>query len=276
MRILGVDFTSAPRPAKPIVVAHGAFDDALLTIERVERIDDFNGFERLLRRPGPWIGGFDFPFGLPRALVTALGWPLAWPALVTHFAALDRSSIADAFTAFRAARPAGAKYAHRAGDSASGAHSSMKLVNPPVAWMLHEGAPRLLAAGVHVPGLFDGDRERVALEAYPGLAMRSLAERLGWTRARSYKNDARALQTPARRDARAALVDALLRGDHRCGIAMRVADGLTEAAIDDASGDTLDAMAACAQAAWGAQRRDRNYGLPEDVDAIEGWIVTAQ
>jgi len=276
LRVLGVDFTSAPRPAKPIVVAHGELDDALLTIERIERIADFSGFERLLRRPGPWIGGFDFPFGLPRALVTELGWPLAWPALVTHFAALDRSRIANAFAAFRASRPAGAKYAHRAGDSASGAHSSMKLVNPPVAWMLHEGAPRLLAAGVHVPGLCNGDRERVALEAYPGLAMRSLAARLGWTRARSYKNDARPLQTPARRDARVALVDALLRGDHRCGIAMRVANGQREAAIDDASGDTLDAMAACAQAAWGAQRRDRNYGLPEGVDSIEGWIVTAQ
>ena len=275
MRILGVDFTSAPRPAKAITVAIGELDDAALTIERIERIDDFTGFERLLHMPGPWVGGFDFPFGLPRELVAALRWPLAWPELVAHFASLDRSHVADAFAAFRVARPAGGKYAHRAGDAASGAHSSMKLVNPPVAWMLHEGAPRLLAAGVHVPGLREGDRERVALEAYPGLAMRSLTAQLGWPRARSYKNDAPALQTPARRDARAGLVDALLRGDHRCGIPLQLAVGLREAAIDDPSGDTLDAMAACAQAAWGAQRRDRNYGLPEDVDPIEGWIVTA-
>jgi hypothetical protein len=275
VEILGVDFTSAPRAAKPITVAIGRIDQAILTIERVERLVDFAGFERLLRRPGPWTGGFDFPFGLPRELVTALGWPLVWPALMTHFASLDRSHIADAFAIFRASRPAGAKYAHRAGDSASGAHSSMKLVNPPVAWMLREGAFRLLAAGVHVPGLRDGDRDRVALEAYPGLAMRSVGAGLGWARARSYKNDARSLQTPARRAARAELVDGLVRGEHRCGIPTSLSKGVRYAAIEDASGDALDAIAACTQAAWGAQRRDSNYGLPEDVDPIEGWIVTA-
>jgi hypothetical protein len=135
--------------------------------------------------------------------------------------------------------------------------------------------PRLLAAGVHVPGLCDGDRNRVALEAYPGLAMRSLCATVGWPRARSYKNDARALQTPAQREARALLVDALSRGEHRCGIPMRIAVVLRDAAIEDGTGDTLDAIAACGQAAWGAQRRDRNYGLPERIDPIEGWIVTA-
>ena len=48
----------------------------------------------------------------------------------------------------------------------------MKLVNPPVALMFHEGARRLLAAGVHVPALAEGDRTRIALEAYPGLLVR--------------------------------------------------------------------------------------------------------
>ena len=275
MEILGVDFTSAPRAAKPITVAIGRIDASILTIERIERLDDFAGFERLLRRPGPWTGGFDFPFGLPRELVTTLGWPLPWPALMMHFAALDRSHIAAAFAAFRASRPVGAKYAHRAGDVASGAHSSMKLVNPPVALMLREGVPRLLEAGVHVPGLRDGDRDRVALEAYPGLAIRAVGARLGWVRARSYKNDARSMQTPARQAARAELLDGLVHGDHRCGIPVSLPKGLREAAIQDASGDTLDAIAACTQAAWGAQRRDSNYGLPEDIDPIEGWIVTA-
>ena len=40
----------------------------------------------------------------------------------------------------------------------------MKWVNPPVAWMLHAGVPRLIAAGVHIPVLNDGDLARVALE----------------------------------------------------------------------------------------------------------------
>ena len=37
----------------------------------------------------------------------------------------------------------------------------MKLANPPVGWMLHEGAPRLVAAGVHMPGVARGDPSRV-------------------------------------------------------------------------------------------------------------------
>lgn len=53
----------------------------------------------------------------------------------------------------------------------------MKWVNPPVAFMLHAGVPRLLAAGVDLPGLHAGDRGRVALEAYPGLLARELIAR---------------------------------------------------------------------------------------------------
>ena len=275
LRILGVDFTSAPRRAKPITVAVGAIADGGLLVERVERIPDFAGFERLLRAPGPWVGGFDFPFGLPRELIVALGWPLRWPALVSHYARLDRATIAAAFDAFRAARPAGNKYAHRASDAASGAHSPMKLVNPPVAWMLHAGAPRLLDAGVHLPALHDGDRARVALEAYPGLAMHTIAALAGHARAPTYKNDAPGKQTTARRDARVLLLDAIVDGDYPCGVPARLSRSLRKMAIDDGSGDTLDAIAAAVQAAWGAQRADANYGLPEGLDRLEGWIVTA-
>jgi len=275
MRIFGVDFTSAPRRAKPITVAIGTLDDDVLVVERLDRISDFDGFERLLLMPGPWVGGFDFPFGLPRELVTALGWPLGWPALVRHYAKLDRDTITAAFDAFRAARAVGRKYAHRASDAASGAHSPMKLVNPPVAWMLHAGAPRLLEAGVHLPALHDGDRNRVALEAYPGLAMRKIAAQAGCGRAPSYKNDAPGKQTSARRDARVLLLDAIVRGDYPCGVPVRLPRRLSEAAIEDGSGDTLDSIAAAAQAAWGAQRSGANYGMPARVDRIEGWIVTA-
>lgn len=275
MRVLGVDFTSAPRRAKPIVVARGVLDERRLHIDEIAHLDDFAGFEALLREPGPWVGGFDFPFGFSRELVVELGWPLAWPALIRHFAALDHASIETTFAAFRARRPVGGKYAHRAGDAASGAHASMKLVNPPVAWMLREGATRLLDAGVHIPALYEGDRGRVALEAYPGLAMRHVATHAGWTRAPSYKNDAPMLQTAARREARIALLDGLLRGGHRGGVPTHLAPGLGEAAIDDGRGDTLDAIAACTQAAWGARRADASYGLPAGVDPVEGWIVTA-
>jgi len=81
VRIYGVDFTSAPRPAKPITVAHATLHGPALRVEKIERLSDFDSFEAFLRRPGPWIGGFDFPFGLPREAVVALGLPTEWRAM---------------------------------------------------------------------------------------------------------------------------------------------------------------------------------------------------
>lgn len=267
-RLLGVDFTSAPTRRKPITVAHGVLEGASrVRIERVDALADFARFEALLAEPGPWLGGFDFPFGLPRELVESLGWPLQWPALMTHYAALERASIRERFAAFCDARPAGAKFAHRACDGPAGSSPSMKWVNPPVAFMLHAGAPRLLAAGVHLPGLHEGDPQRVALEAYPGLLAREL---IG---PRSYKSDERAKQTPERLIARKDLVDALEQGRSWLGLRLRMTHAQRDVLVDDASGDRLDAVLCLLQAAW-ASRQPR-FGLPEEVDPLEGWIAGA-
>lgn len=267
MRIVGVDFTSAPRPAKPIVVAHGCAQRGGMRLEAIETLADFESFERFLRRPGPWVGGFDFPFGLPRELVSDLLWPQDWKKLVAFCAMLSRRELRGILDGYRATRPLGRKYAHRATDGPAGSSSPMKLVNPPVALMFHEGAPRLAAARLHVPGLAAGDRTRVALEAYPGLLARSI------TRA-SYKNDARDRQTPARRAARRAIVAALESGAPRLGLRLACArPALRQRLIDDASGDALDAVLCAIQAAWAL--RQPNYGLPRHGPRGEGWIVTA-
>ncbi len=261
MKVYGVDFTSAPRRAKPITVAHGLVLNSILQIEEIEKLESFDAFEGLLRRPGPWIGGFDFPFGLPRELVRDLGWPKNWRALVEFCASLSRREFRGILDGYRAARPAGRKYAHRRTDLPAGSSSPMKLVNPPVALMFHEGAPRLADAGLHVPGLAAGDRSRVALEAYPGLFARSIVGNA------SYKNDARAKQTPDRRQARRRIAAAL---------PIKAAQALHRRLIDDASGDSLDAAICAVQAAWGWQRRRRNFGLPARIAPCEGWIVSAR
>lgn len=261
VRILGVDFTSAPRRAKPIVVAQGLILRNEVRITGIEKLETFEEFEALLRRPGPWIGGFDLPFGLPRELVRDLGWPTKWSALVDFCANLSRAEFRGFLDGYRASRPAGRKYAHRATDAPAGSSSPMKLVNPPVALMFHEGAPRLADAGVHVPGLASGDRSRIALEAYPGLFARSIVGNV------SYKNDAKSMQTPARREAREHIVAAL---------PVKASLPLKKQLIDDASGDSLDAVICAVQAAWGWRRRRRNFGLPARIDAVEGWIVTAR
>ena len=40
----------------------------ILEIGEAQRLESFTAFEDFLARPGPWIGGFDFPFSLPREL----------------------------------------------------------------------------------------------------------------------------------------------------------------------------------------------------------------
>jgi hypothetical protein len=50
---------------------------------------------------------------------------------------------------------------------------------------------------------------------------------------------------------------------------------LAERAIADATGDTIDAVAAAVQAAWALARADDGYGAPLDADPLEGWVVAA-
>jgi hypothetical protein len=267
--IVGVDFSSAPTARKPIVLAWGRADATrrVLRLARIERLPTLAQYALWLQQPGAWVGGFDFPFGLPRELVQQLGWPTDWLACLRHYAALPRSTIRDTFAAFCAARPAGQKFAHRACDRPAGSSPSMKWVNPPVAYMLHAGVPPLLDAGVHLPGLHDGDARRVALEAYPGLLARAL---IG---SRSYKNDAPAKQTPERLLARRELVHALETGQGRLGWRVAMSHAQRDALADDASGDTLDAVLCAVQAAWATQQE--RYGWPADVDPLEGWILGA-
>lgn len=265
-RICGVDFTSRPRPRKAITVASGRMRRNAFLLEDIDEHAGWPGFEAWLRREGPWVAGFDFPFGLPRTAIADLGWPAAWPAMVRHCASLGRDAFRAALDGHRERRPAGNRYAHRATDLPAGSHSPLKLVNPPVGLMFLEGAIRLLEAGVSIPGLHGGDPRRLAFEAYPGFTARAMG-------VRSYKNDAVAKQTPARRLARKMLVSRLVSTKNPFGFSLTGSRPLLASLVRDASGDRLDATMCAMQAAWAWQRRGKNYGLPEDVDPLEGWIL---
>ncbi|MGH8808288.1 MAG: DUF429 domain-containing protein [Noviherbaspirillum sp.] len=266
MNIVGVDFTSSPRKTKPITVAHAHLEGRTLHVARVDEHPDWSSYEHWLKQPGPWLGAFDFPFGLARELVAQHSWPQDWATLVTHCAAMSRAVLRATFKAFCDARPAGNKFAHRATDGPAGSSPSMKWVNPPVAYMFHEGAQRLLHAGVTVFGLHAGDPQRIALEGYPGLLARAV------TRA-SYKSDDRTKQTPQRCAARELIVRALERGTHPFGIVVRMDKSLHRRLLDDGSADWLDAVLCAVAAAWASQRP--RYGLPLALDPLEGWIAGA-
>jgi len=266
--LIGVDFTSAPRKAKPITAASGRLDGSIVRLDGVEALHDWPAFEALLVRPGPWLGAFDFPFGLPREAVIDLGWPANWPDLVRHCAALGKAEFRAVLDAYRQTRPVGQRYAHRATDLPARSHSPLKLVNPPVGLMFLEGAPRLLAAGVTLPGLHTGAPSRIAVEAYPGLLARRITPD-------SYKSDDKRKQTTERHATRIRIVEALCASSSSNGIQLQLTSEQACALTDDASGDRLDAVLALMQAASSARAGAPRYGLPPRVDPLEGWIAGA-
>ncbi|WP_284619782.1 DUF429 domain-containing protein [Aquabacterium humicola] len=267
--LIGVDFSSTPTQRKPVVVAVGLVRGAVVQLQRLERFATHGAFAAWLDAQPAWTGGFDLPFGLPRELVETLGWPTGWSACIDHYARMTRPAIREAFVAFCDARPVGGKFAHRACDGPAGSSPSMKWINPPVAWMLHAGVPLLRGVGAAFPAheAVAADAPRIALEAYPGLLARELIGR------RPYKSDEAAKQTAERLIARKDLVEALEQGRTRLALRLNLTPAQHAALIDDASGDALDAALCLVQAAWGQARP--GWGLPANVDPLEGWIVSA-
>ena len=107
----------------------------------------------------------------------------------------------------------------------------------------------------------------MALEAYPGLLAREIVGH------RSYKSDDVARQTDERLLARLAIADALIEGRTRLAMTVELDSAQQTTLVDDASGDTLDAVLCLVQAAWAAGQP--RWGLPAHVDPLEGWIVSA-
>ncbi len=271
-QVIGCDFSSSPSKKKSIVFSIGSSNNKRIVLSKIEQIDSLDGFSAWLKANKNWVGAFDLPFGLPRELVETLNWPTNWQACMAHYASLSREEIRSTFKSFCDARPVGGKFAHRATDLPAGSSPSMKWVNPPVAYMLHAGVPRLIEAGVHIPALHDGDAQRVALEAYPGLLAKEILGN------RSYKSDDKAKQTPERLIARKDLVTKLELGQTQLNLRLKLSHTQRDALIDDASGDSLDAVLCMVQAAWALEKHQqgaKNYGLPAKVDPLEGWIVTA-
>lgn len=266
--LLGVDFTSAPSRRKPITVARGRRAGAVVRLEGVEAVETFVAFEALLRAPGPWLGAFDFPFGLPRPFVEAQRLGDHADAVIGALrqrcpSRMDFRALVDAWGN---GRPAGQRLVHRQTDLAmEGIRSTSPLQTRyvPVGFMYYEGLSRLVAADLTLPGLRQGDPHRIGLEGYPGFLAHEL---IG---PRSYKNSEADDRLIARKD----LVDALEQGRSRLGVRLKLTHAQRDHLVDDASGDRLDAVLCLVQAAWAAAQP--RHGMPVGVDPVEGWIVTA-
>lgn len=268
MLVFGVDFTSAPGPGRPIAVAECTLDGGRLAVRDLLRLRSFDQLERGLERQGPWIAGFDFPFGQARRLVRELGWPEDWEGYVRHVAGLSRPELDDLLRMFRAAQSRGDRERSRRTDEEARAQPSSKVRNPPLAFMFQEGAPRLLRSPLHVVPCRPTDDPRIAVEAYPALVARALVGPR-----RSYKGSGR--DTQSRHDARRAIVVGLRseRLAERYGLTVELGQFLADGMIRDPRGDLLDAVLAAVQAAWAWARREQGFGIPEGADLREGWIV---
>lgn len=239
-------------------------DDDGLHTQFFEEWPSYESFEAVLSKPGPWIAGIDFPFGQARRFIKTIGWPSTWAGYVDHARQLDRAGFREALNRYKENRIAGDKEHRRATDEAAGSISPQKLYGVPVGLMFFEGAPRLLASGVTIPHMHDGDPQRIAIEAYPGLLARQLIGR------RSYKNDTRKKQTADQHEARRNLLQALrVEAPRRYGFSIDAPDSL----CDDPGADHLDALLCAAQAAWAWRQRDTRFGAPETIDKLEGWIA---
>jgi len=277
--VFGVDFTSAPSRRKPIAVAVGRLVEQGRTdryvVEEIRGLESLDAFATFLRTDGPWIGGFDLPFSQPRRLIEHEGWPTDWPGLVAFYCHQPRERLRHAFKRWCDGRPAGDKFAWRATDKPAGSSPAMRWANPPVAWMMHAGIGRMLAAGLTFPAHDHprrvrgrrrlGGTTRVAFEAYPGFTARRVT-RL------SYKSDTAAKQTADRRDRRRAILRALETNAAGLEVAAEIPARWRRRIVADGAGDLLDAVI-CGLQACHAVRAPR-LGLPAGLDPLEGWIAS--
>jgi predicted RNase H-like nuclease len=171
-----------------------------------------------------------------------------------------------------AGRPEGSKYHYRLADRRSGSSSAMRLFRVPVGKMFYRGAPLLLSADVSVEPCRPTGSGRVALEAYPAVVARRFLGR------RSYKSDERKKQTPVQRAAREELIAGLESATLReaYGFVVKMDEAWREELVQEPMADTLDSLLCAVQAAWAYTQRDEGWGVPEECDRDEGWILDPQ
>jgi hypothetical protein len=267
MQVIGIDFTSRPRKAKPIVCASCELTGEKLELREVRSLGSFATFEDFLHTPGAWLCGIDAPFAQPKKLIEDLKLPLSWSGYVKAFAEMRREGFIDCLNTYRENQPLGQKEHLREVDKLAKAISPMKLYGVPVGKMFFELAPRLLHTSLNIPVLRPTSDTRTVIEVYPALVARALIDK------QSYKSDARERQTKEQRQARALLVNGLESSQLEAlyGVTLMLTKKQKALLINDAKGDVLDACFAATQTAWAY--RQKNYGIPDRINRLEGWIA---
>jgi len=287
MRIYGLDFTSAPGKGKPLALSRCELDAGVLRLEGFEAFESYDALEELLRSPGPWVMGCDFPFSQSARLLreagghlsaalspekTPMQWPTSWEDYLRGMAALTQ----DQFKALMKTCPPderGVRERKRVAGIAANACSPQHVDFPPVGLMFHQGARLLLECPCEVvPQRLSGDTRKL-FEVYPGV----FAERFCGDKGYKEGKKPQALERAAKRER----MLALMGGDRlreTYGFTVSFDESHARQMVADPKGDFLDALICAVQAAWAWSRRGNNYALPgpdviaPDVLAFEGWI----
>jgi hypothetical protein len=269
MRLIGIDFTSAPRAAKPMVAAVCRLHGGEVIVEDLLPWADWEGFEHFLQQEASATTALDLPLGLPSKFVAAQAWPTDWSGYVRHVAEMGREAFLGTVERFRRQQPPGHAHPRRRTDQLAGAGSPLMVHGVPLAKMFYEGARRLLAAPVSILPCRPAAGDHRVVEGYPGILVRRLIGRT------PYKADDRARQSVAHRDARQNLLQictsARLEGYY--GLRVRVDREAGRAVVADPTGDALDALLCAIQAGWAIRQHDPPLGIPADAPRQEGWIV---
>ncbi|OUT96798.1 MAG: hypothetical protein CBC01_07710 [Betaproteobacteria bacterium TMED41] len=291
IKVIGLDFSSAPKKTKPIIVAVGCLKYlqnhnkkiktnfvSLNSFIELKSLDDFTSFLALKQN---WIGGFDLPFGMPRQLIEGYNWPTDWEKFVQFYCCKDREYLKACFKAWCDSRPAGKKYAWRLTDLAAGSSSAMRWTNPPVAWMMHSGISRMLRAGLIFPAHSDAisvnevyeevvkkkSRRKflkIAFEAYPALLAKVITKD-------SYKSDDQRKQNTERLNSRKLLLTGLINDEAGLNLKLMISKEMSETVLQDGQGDFLDSVICMVKVSSSILKT--NFGLPQNIDPLEGWIL---
>lgn len=269
MMVYGMDFTSVPRSSKPITWARCFLEEGCLRVESFNDLASFDDFERALREQELWIAGIDFPFGQSRKLVTNMKWPMSWSGYVEMLGGLTKTQFVEMLESYKEDRVVGDKEHRRQTDVAAGAISPQKLYGVPVGKMFYEGAKRLLHSPASIVPVRPASDNRVIVEAYPALVARR------WSGGSGYKSDTKSKQSEEHKLARKRIVDGLMSEQFHeiYGYMLRLSKSDKDRMVNDPTGDQLDAVLCAVQAAWAWSRHDEGYGVPKDVDKLEGWIT---
>lgn len=272
MKVFGLDFTSSPTKKKPLVCAHGyGRSKSELEISKLELWTNFEEFEEFLYRNGPWIAGFDFPFGLPVSFLKNNGLPLDWNNYVNSLAKLSKKELEEHVQKFKNSQPKGLKDLPRITDSIHQAQSPLKTVNPPLIKMFYEGAKRLAKSGVSVVPFHHPKDNRIVFETYPALLSRLFTS--------NYKSDSNDSDIKRLKLSRKKILDGVL-SDYlliNLGFSLSIEDDVKTRIIEDNTGDSLDSVLCCIQAYWSFLQGWPNFGITSKNQftvKAEGWIVS--